>query len=271
MSTKYSFNTFIEDFRFGFEKNREALGFIIENRLWEGFWKFGWVMRLILLGALLAGWKMFNIFRQWYSGAEMDNVFTMAQSVGGLFTDIADKGYQFLFLSGFKYLVLILVEIIVFHFVRRTLEIKTGRKQDFTPDAFIKAQIRMIKIVVRNFILENIVTILLGIVLSIFGLDFLETALVLLVHSYFLGFTIIDNYNELFGMSIRQSARCTRYYPGLAIAVGLTTYFLLLMPIIGAFLAPFFIAVMATLAFHDLRIQEGDWRVDWLEPEVITP
>lgn len=263
MLPNFSLAQFIKDFRFGFEKNREAIDFIQEHRLWEGFWKFGWVFRLLIFAGVFAGWKLFRILQHWYSAADMSNPIQMGASIGSLFGDFFNEGYSFFFLSGFKYVVLVLVEIIVFHFVRRTLELKTGIQQDFTPKTFIRAEIRMIKIVARNFCYEYILMFLIGTGLGIFGLEWIKHPIFILVQAFFLGFAVIDNYNEIFGMSIKQSARLTLYYPGLSVAVGLTTYFLLLIPILGAILAPFLVGVAATLAFHELREQEGSWRFDW--------
>ncbi len=260
---RFSLPQMLGDFRFAFEKNREALYFIREHRLWEGFWKFSWVMRLLVFAGLIASFKFYGILRNWYGGASTDDVLAVGQSIVTLFDQVYSEGYHFLFLGGFKYVVLLLVEIIVFHFVRRTLEIKTGNRQDFTPRTFIRAQIRMFVIVLRNFILETLLTVAVKTVMGIIGFTLLQTPLILLIQCYFLGFAMIDNYNELYGMSIRQSARTTQHYSGLALAVGMTTYFLLLIPLLGPFIAPFFVAVTATLSLHDLREAEGSWRYNW--------
>ncbi len=263
MYSRSSVSQFIKDFKFGFEKNLEAIAFIREHRLWEGFWKFNWVFRLLIFIGIVAGLKLINIYNDWYSNVEVSNPVELTMSIGTFFGDFFSESYNFFFLSGFKYVILILVEIIVFHFVRRSLEIKTGISQDFTPKTFIKAEVRMIKIVARNFGIEYVLMIIIGAGLSMFSLSFLKAPIFIFVQAFFLGFAVLDNYNEIFGMSIRQSAKLTTYYPGLSVAVGLTTYFLLLIPVLGAFLAPFLVGVVATLAFHELREAEGGWRFDW--------
>lgn len=263
MHSRSSVSQFIKDFKFGFEKNLEAIEFIKEHRLWEGFWKFNWVFRLLIFIGIVAGLKLMSIYNGWYSNLHASNPIELTMSIGSFFGDFFSESYNFFFLSGFKYIILILVEIIVFHFVRRTQEIKTGISQDFTPKTFIRAEIRMIKIVFRNFIIENILMFLMGGVLSMFALAWIKAPIFILIQAFFLGFAVLDNYNEIFGMSIKQSAKLTTYYPGLSVAVGLTTYFLLLIPLLGAFLAPFLVGVVATLAFHELREAEGGWRFDW--------
>lgn len=266
--SEFSLSLFIADFRFGIDKIQESIDFIKKHRLWEGFWKFDWVLKFLIVIGAFASWRMFKVFQTWFVETEVLNPLKLTASIGGLVQGFWNEGHSLLFLSGFKYLILVLVEIIVFHFVRRTLEIKTGIKQDFTPKTFIRAEIRMIKIVIRNFVMEYLVLLALGVILGIFGIAFIKHPLFLLVQAFFLGFAIIDNYNELFGMSIKQSFMITTYYPGLAVAVGLMTYVLLLIPVFGAFIAPFVVGVVATLAFHDIKQREGGWRADWALWEV---
>lgn len=265
MFDKLSPSLFAADFRFGIEKCKNAIDFIKEHRLWMGFWKFNWVFRLLVVAGLIAGWKLFNIFQHWFSAVGSSNPIEFTMNLGTLFSGVFSEGYSFFFLGGFKYIVLILVEIIVFHFVRRTQEILTGDLQDFTPNTFIRAEIRMIKIVARNFVIESILMFLVGTALSAFGLGWLKAPFFLLIQAYFLGFAVLDNYFELYGMTIKQSAKLTAFYPGLSVAVGLVTYSLLLIPLLGAFLAPFLVGVAAPLAMHEIRETEGGWRADWNE------
>ena len=60
----------------------------------------------------------------------------------------------------------------------------------------------MIKVVIRCYILEMIITLLIRIFFGIFGMvDFLEPVAIFGVQCYFLGLVVIDNYNEQFGFS----------------------------------------------------------------------
>jgi len=54
------------------------------------------------------------------------------------------EGYDLFVLGGLKYVILILMEVIIFHFARRTLEVKTGETIDTSLKVFIEAQVRKI-------------------------------------------------------------------------------------------------------------------------------
>ncbi len=119
----------------------------------------------------------------------------------------------------------------------------------------LRAQIRIVKIVIRNFIYEVLISLLISLMLGIIGLTFLKGSLLFLVQCYFLGFTLIDAYYEIRHFSIKESARRSWNYAGVSLAVGLVAYLLLLLPLIGALLGPIVGSVTATLAID--RLERG--------------
>ena len=120
---------------------------------------------------------------------------------------------------------------------------------------------------VRAFILEAILTILISKSLAIFDLEYLIFIPIFLIQCYFIGFVVIDNYNEIFGMNIKDSERFTRQFAGLSVALGLVTYLILLIPIIGAVVAPLLGGVTATLAMNELTAEESDFSLEMIVPE----
>ena len=96
---------------------------------------------------------------------------------------------SFIFSSGFKYVIFILMEIVIFHSVGKTIAIiseEEDRKPTFK--IFLKAQIRMIKVAFESWIKEIIATIFISIALGFLGLQDLKSVLVFLVSCYFIGF-----------------------------------------------------------------------------------
>ena len=67
---------------------------------------------------------------------------------------MAFEGYDFLFVGGMKYVMMMLLEVVIFHMVRVTLEKLTGQTSDLSFQAFFNAQIRMIKVSIRSYIME---------------------------------------------------------------------------------------------------------------------
>ena len=256
---------FVQDFMLGIRKHREAIDFIKANKLWEGFWKYGWASRFFVILGLIVGLKFLSVFQSWWSHADMHNPLAFTSSMGSLIKDVTMEGYNLFYLGGLKYFILIFMEILIFHFARKTLEITKNTQVDSSFKTFIKAEIRMIKVVIRAYILETILTILISTVLSIADLEYLKFIPIFIVQCYFLGFVVIDNYNEIFDMSIKESEKFTREFAGLSVALGLITYLILIVPIIGAAVAPLLGGVTATLAMNELTSGDEAFSIDALQ------
>ncbi len=245
--------TYFVQFRDTMMTNSDAVIFIRKNRLWIGFWRYGWVSKVLVVLAVLLGLKFLGTLIKWWKNLEMNDPVEAVVNVGSLFQNIAFEGYDFLFVGGMKYIIIILLEVIIFHMCRGTLEILTGQDSDLTFDAFFKAQIRMIKVAVRSYIFEMVISLLISIFFGIFGtFDFLEPVLKYSVHCYFIGFIVFDNYTEQFELSIKESVQHARKYIGVCLALGLTTNVLLLIPVVGAIAAPLLVAVTATLVMYHI-------------------
>ena len=242
---------FFVQFRDTLLTNSDAVIFIRKNKLWEGFWKYGWVAKALVIMAVLLGLKFFKTVLNWWRTSEMDDPSEAVSSVGHLFQDVAFEGYNFLFVGGMKYVMMMLLEVIIFHICRGTLEILTGKTSDLSFNAFFNAQIRMIKVAIQSYFMEMIFALLIGIVFSIIGFgEILKPILKYTVHCYFLGFIIFDNYVEQFDFSIKESTKMARDYIGVCLALGLTTNVLLLIPVLGAIIAPVIVAVTVTLVLY---------------------
>ena len=229
----------------------EAVLFIRKYKIWEGFWKYGWVSRILIGLAILLGLKFIDIFWEFlekFNNSEGISAFVeMGQFVGNM----AIESYSFLFTGGIKYVMLLLLEVIIFHVCRRCLEILNNQTIDLSFKNFMKAQIRMIKVVIRSYFMEMFYTVLLKIFFGIFGsFDFLESFLIFGVQCYFLGFLVLDNYLEQFKLSIKESVRYAKQYIGVSLAVGFVLNILLLVPIIGVIVAPIIAAITVSLVMY---------------------
>ncbi len=245
--------TYFIQFRDTMLTHSEAVVFIRKNKLWEGFWRYGWVSKVLVVLAVLLGMKLLKTITGWLSTADTGEDSHSLAYIGSLFQNLAFESYDFLFTGGMKYILIILLEVIIFHMSRGALEILTGKSSDMDFNNFLKAQIRMIKVAIRAYIFEMVISILIKIAFGIFDPpEFFEEALKYTVHCYFLGFIILDNYHEQFGLSIKESEKYARNYVGVCLALGLTTNLLLFIPLIGAIIAPVIVAVTATLVMYHL-------------------
>lgn len=253
MKTTFDPSLFFRHFFKTIVTHRKATQFIHRHKVWKGLNKYGWFVKIITVVGLIVGLsaflKVFNII----DAARVGTISETVQSMSMVAKDLWHESYEFFFMGSFKYIVMVVMEILLFHVTRRTIEIKTGRKLDTSFKSFIRAEKRMIKAVIAAFIMETIFSFIAKLFLGIFGLDMLGTIVAMLIQCYFLGFVMLDNYNELFDVSIRESEKICRAFAGVTVGIGLVTYILLLIPVIGAVVAPFVGAVTATLVMHDLK------------------
>lgn len=234
-----------------FLTHKEAAEFIVKHRLWDGFWKYGWVSKVLVLVAVLFGLKFIDIIWNWFDRIGSASSGTAIAEMGALIQNVALGGYDFMFSGGIKYIMLFLLEVVIFHICRRTSEILCNISSDLTLDTFVKAQIRMLKVVFRSYVMEMIFTILIKIAFNIFGIfEFIEPIFIFGVQCYFMGFLVMDNYVEQFHMNIKESVQFARQYIGVCLAIGLVLNILLFVPFIGVIVAPALSAVAVSLIMY---------------------
>jgi hypothetical protein len=143
------------------------------RRLWEGIDRYGWVLRVLVVAAIIMGFYFLSEVWSWLR--TLLNAHSLGEaisSMGIVASSVAREGYASFSSGLMKYIVLLLSEVIIFHFMQRSLEETQGKpiRTDF--QTFLEAQIRMLKVVIRTWILELFVTIIISIGFGIFG--FLE-------------------------------------------------------------------------------------------------
>lgn len=233
--------------------HQEAVQFIIRHKLWEGFWKYSWVLRMLIFAAILFSLNSLNIFIKWLDRFNTSETVNTFEEMGVLMEKMALDNYNFLFSGSLKYIILILIEVVIFHICRRTMEILSGETSDLTFNTFLKAQVRMIKVVIRAYFMEMVVTVLIKIGFGIFSAyDFLEPVLIFAAQCYFLGILVLDNYNEQFHLTIKDSLKYARRFKGVALAVGLLLNIFLMIPLIGPIVGPAIAAVAVTLVMYKI-------------------
>ncbi len=242
-----------QQFLYVFYSLGDGLRFTRKYRLWEGFLKYGWVSRLAILLSIIAGFKFLEVFWKYANRVQGANPFQAMSVMGGFVQEVAKEEYNLLFAGGMKYTMLIFLEILIFHITRRTLNILKLESGDPTLKAFIRAQIRMLKISLVCYVLESVFSSLTKTGLGMMHMpEFVKAVPVFGIQCMFTGITVIDNFNEQFGMSIRESLRYCRNYIGVAIALGLILQALFLVPVLGSVFGPFLAATASALVMFEL-------------------
>ncbi|MBK8491254.1 MAG: hypothetical protein IPL49_10290 [Saprospirales bacterium] len=243
----------VRDARLGIKALREAFPFIRKHRLWTGVFSYGWLSRFFLVIGIIAGLNFFGILIKWIGTLRsVDDPLSYGASVLDLYSSLFDGGFFLFSLGGMKYIVLILTEVLLFHVVRRALEILKGGGEDTSLKAFLHAQVRMVKISALAWASEMVLSVGISVSMGIMDADWLKSPLNWIVQCFFLGAVVMDNYFERYQMPIKSSLILSRQAAGLAFVVGVTTYVLLSIPLIGAVLAPFFASITATLALFEM-------------------
>lgn len=228
--------------------------FIKKHKLWSGFLDNKWVAIVsIIIAVLFSYWLLGDLTSYFYGPIDLpDNLETDITAKEALTESSKGEAIS----SGTRYLLLILLEVIIFHFAVKTLSILLQNPKQPTFKEFINAERRMIKLLFISFWKGVAASIVLSIVLSIIGLGQLSSTIMFFVYSYFIGYAFIDNYNEQFGLSIKQSLVQVRQHVGAATLLGIVITGLMYLPFLGAFLAPIFGAVAASLYCHEYQVQK---------------
>ena len=207
-----------------------------------------------------------QVLRSWndilYSGSE-----STSTSAISLFDSISFASLTSAMDGSMKYLMLIALEIVIFHFSRRTLMIVTGEIYDTSFKRFIEAEKRMIKVALFSYIAELVFIKLTNVALSILGMTIISAPAGFIITSFYLGFAIVDNYNEVYKMTIKQSHRYTWHFAPVALIVGAMLNIAIQVPVLGFIIGSVVCAVIGTLAKHHLSPGLSDMAWVYVEKE----
>ena len=210
--------------------------------------RLGWVVWVMVSAGALLSFQYFKDFYQLVESAQQSNE-PLAASLAGA---ISLERFQWALEGGRKYLVMIVMELVVFYFIQKTLEIRIGRSPELTTQAFINAEVRIFKVTILAWVLETVARVLfVDVAISIIGFEWMKKPTGFLIQCYFLGYSMIDNYHECFDLKVAGSEKRTRRTAvGVAVATGLVAQALMVIPGLGAVIATMLGAVTATLAME---------------------
>ncbi len=152
-----------------------------------------------------------------------------------------------LYLSIFRYIMLILIAPVLAYVSEKTEELATGNSYPFSLPQLLKDTWRGIQIAIRNGLTEVLLTIILLLASFIPVAGFVTPVLLFLVQSYFYGFSMMDYYFERQKLSANESRNLILRYKWTAIGNGsffngmlyLITLLSATLPLVLALLAKF--------------------------------
>lgn len=258
MDKTFSIGQTFRDFQLGLKKLKQTPEFIQKHKLWHGFWNYGWAIAFMIVGGFVVISRFMTYINHIIDSFQRQDISHLGTSIGTFFSDVSAETYNLAVDSSFKWIILILMEVVIFHAVRKTLAVLSGEELKAVGfDVFLKAQIRMFQLGIFSWVMEMVMTILLKTATGLFGITFLIPTGVFLIQSFLLGFTMIDNYIEQrHDMTMMESYKQSQYVLGLALSIGIILSIVLWLPLLGAFIAPMVGAVAASLAMYHIELNE---------------
>lgn len=277
MNRKELLSEYFEQFLYTLHSFPEAVRFFVRHRLWEGFWRYGWVAKFLLIVGIIASFKFMGIFFESLNKLDTSSATAALSSIGTAAQHLVSKEFNFLFQSGMRYILLVLMEILVFHVCTRTIDVLTNDQHQPTMRDFVRAEVRMIKVGAYAWVMESLFSGLIKGTGAMFPMiSFLQYPIIFLLQAYFMGFTVIDNYFEQFELTIKQSIKRALNYIGVVLAMGITLQIFFQLPLVGAVIGPLLTGVAIALVMMEndnLHLQkrrhEGDEPNHSMEQEIV--
>ena len=239
---------------------KETIPFIRKHRLWTGFLQYKWILFVMLIISITFSFSIIGDIQHFLglnSDQEIPEILnaSLAPNMEDL-TDAVESERRLTSSNGSKYLLLIFMEIIIFYFSAKTVNAVSSRDTLPTFNEFVNAEKRMIKIMVLNFVKALIAHAVIYVGLSILGKSGWTSIIMFFVYAYFIGYAFLDNYNELYVRTIKNSDRIIKHHAGAAITLGILVSILLHIPILGPLFAPILASIAGAIYGNRYKIQE---------------
>ncbi len=159
----------------------------------------------------------------------------------------------YIFTIIYKYVVLIVGSPLFAYLSERTEEKITGASFPFSWKALLEDAWRGILIALRNLFRQSVYTLLFLILSFVPVVGWVAPYFILRKDWYYYGFSMLDYNCERHRMNAKESIQYIKKHNILATINGLGFYLILLIPILGALLAPAYASVASTIAFLELK------------------
>ena len=174
--------------------------------------------------------------------------------IEGLLMVIIRACVFFLYLKIYRYMMLIALAPSFAILSSKVQTIDSGHPKASCASKYLLDCSRGIKIALRNFVIEIVLsTLIIAISLVIAWVIPLAPIAILLLESYFMGYSMADYRNEYYGLKSRESRKLINNYFGLVLGNGFLFNLLLLIPLLGILFAPTFALVSSGLSINYLE------------------
>lgn len=251
-----------KNFSVGVDTYKEAHRLIVKNSLWGYVITPGIINIILFTGMIMLGIYTGRRTIDWFyeligiTGSETGFIHFLYSLLTFVLKLIIIVLFFLVYLSIYKYLVLIIVSPLLAVLADKTSRLITGRKVPYTFGQLVRDVWRGLLLVTRNIFIE------LFFIFVCFFLSYLPIikyacpVFLFLLSMYFYGFSMIYFSNECYRLKINESVHFVRRNKGFAIANGMIFYGLLIIPVVGILAAPAYAVVAATIGVNKIMKEE---------------
>ncbi|MEX2590654.1 MAG: EI24 domain-containing protein [Chitinophagales bacterium] len=279
---------YLKEIQKAFSAYKKAHHFIIQHRLYY------WMLLPVVLNILIffafvsIGWGYADMATAWIfesiNAKEWDwGNFNFIIDIFRFFLEILFRLIIVLvYLSFFKYLILVFLAPLLAYLSEKTEELYTGKTYPFEIKIFLYNAFRGVLVALRNLFLELLFTLLFALSSFIPVVGILSPGFTFMAESYFFGYSMIDYYCERKKMSIAEGTRFINKHFTFTLGNGavfntvfilpsfvaifplllfsLIFKYLFLLPVLVLSALPVYSIVAATIGIIDLEKKDKDAR-----------
>ncbi len=248
------------DINFAFNSFIEAHRFIVKHRMFKYILAIGFFFMLLFIAYLSGAWGLmelgFDRIENW------DTLRRYKENYSWLKWPIMILQYTLqvivilLLTFIYKYIVLIVGSPLFAYLSEKTEEIANGTQVPFSLKQLISDVGRGVRLALRNLVKQTGYTGIFTLASFLPIVGFLAPWFIARQDWYYYGFSMLDYSCERHKMGAKESVQFMKRHHVLATINGLVFYALMLIPILGAFIAPCYCSISATLAF--IKIKENE-------------
>ncbi len=261
MSNAIPKNTAFYQIQAIFDVMRATPQFVIDNKLWNAIKEQKALLMFAIAVSFLFTYLLYGDVQEFISAFFERNAGVPVASESLQQSEMIDlesierPALSEMFSSSTKFMLMVILEVIIFSFSVKTLNILRNQSRILKFKDFWKAEIRMLVVMLLSFIAGIVLLTLTKVILGIIGLKFLTSFVMFFVYAYIIGYAFFDNFNEQFGLKIKQSRNIIWKHKFAALGLGLIATILLFIPLIGALIVPVFGGIAATMYGHQNNME----------------
>lgn len=155
-------------------------------------------------------------------------------------------GFLLIYFAVFKYIILVVLSPILAFMAEKINRILNPKLEKLSTSDLIKNTLKGIAIAFFNFLKEMTLTLVLMLMTFFFPIIAPVTApLIIIIHMYYYGYSLVDYFIELKNYNFSNRIKTIRQTRLFNFFIGLSFYFIFLIPFVGWVLAPIICVILA--------------------------